>query len=127
MHQTVSACCDTPSKLLFHWSHFTLALTAPSSSVPQGPATTSIKPKKNWDALTTTILSSEKDKSLDEDPNVGGDATLNGFFQKMFGDADDDTKRAMMKSYSESGGTTLSTNWDEVKKAPVTVKPPQGD
>jgi suppressor of G2 allele of SKP1 len=32
----------------------------------------------------------------------------------------------MMKSYSESGGTTLSTNWDEVKKEKVTVKPPAG-
>jgi len=32
----------------------------------------------------------------------------------------------MMKSYQESGGTTLSTNWDEVKKAPVEVKPPAG-
>ena len=39
---------------------------------------------------------------------------MNEFFQKLFSDADDDTKRAMMKSYSESGGTTLSTNWDEV-------------
>jgi suppressor of G2 allele of SKP1 len=32
----------------------------------------------------------------------------------------------MMKSYQESGGTTLSTNWDEVKKARVDVKPPEG-
>lgn len=64
--------------------------------------------------------------TTDQDPNVGGDSTLNGFFQKIFGDADEDTKRAMMKSYSESGGTTLSTNWDEVGKAPVEVKPPTG-
>jgi hypothetical protein len=32
----------------------------------------------------------------------------------------------MMKSFVESGGTTLSTNWDEVKKASVDVKPPEG-
>jgi hypothetical protein len=32
----------------------------------------------------------------------------------------------MMKSYQESGGTTLSTNWDEVKKGKVEVKPPAG-
>ncbi|KAG6857540.1 hypothetical protein H0H87_000139 [Tephrocybe sp. NHM501043] len=96
---------------------------APSSSdVP----TRRVQSKKNWEGITTEILSSEKEKSTEEDPNVGGDSTLNGFFQKIFKDADDDTKRAMMKSYSESGGTTLSTNWDEVKKAPVEVKPPQG-
>jgi len=94
---------------------------AASSSVPSKP-----KQHKNWDGITTGILSAEKEKTTEEDPNVGGDAALNGFFQKIFGDADDDTKRAMMKSYSESGGTTLSTNWEDVKKAPVEVKPPAG-
>lgn len=38
-----------------------------------------------------------------------------GFFQHLFAGADDDTRRAMMKSYVESNGTSLSTNWDEVK------------
>lgn len=80
--------------------------------------------RKNWDSITTDILSSEKAKTTNEDANVGGDNTVNEFFQKIFGDADEDTKKAMMKSYSESGGTTLSTNWDEVKKEKVTVKPP---
>ncbi|KAJ7634281.1 SGS domain-containing protein [Mycena polygramma] len=99
-----------------------LANSAASSSV----TTTSVKPKKNWEGITTEILTSEKEKTTEEDPNVGGDSTLNGFFQKIFGDADEDTKRAMMKSYQESGGTTLSTNWDEVKRAKVEVKPPAG-
>ena len=31
-----------------------------------------------------------------------------------------------MKSFQESGGTTLSTNWDEVGKGKVEVQPPQG-
>jgi suppressor of G2 allele of SKP1 len=103
------------------------ALTAPTVAAPAPSTSTGVrKPQKNWDALTTTILSSEKEKTTEEDPNVGGDSTLNSFFQKIFGDADEDTKRAMMKSYQESGGTTLSTNWDEVKKAKVEVKPPAG-
>lgn len=63
---------------------------------------------------------------MEEDPNVGGDSSVNAFFQKIFADADDDTRRAMMKSFQESGGTTLSTNWEEVKKAKVEVKPPAG-
>ncbi|KAF8922594.1 SGS domain-containing protein [Mucidula mucida] len=102
----------------------------PLAAFPAEPAITATsvkpKPKKNWEGITDGILKSEKEKTTDEDPNVGGDATLNSFFQKMFADADEDTKRAMMKSYSESGGTTLSTNWDEVGKERVTVKPPAG-
>ncbi|KAF9044575.1 SGS-domain-containing protein [Hymenopellis radicata] len=102
----------------------------PLATFPAEPAMTATsvkpKPKKNWEGITDGILKSDKEKTTDEDPNVGGDATLNSFFQKMFADADEDTKRAMMKSYSESGGTTLSTNWDEVRKERVTVKPPAG-
>ncbi|KIK07018.1 hypothetical protein K443DRAFT_2794 [Laccaria amethystina LaAM-08-1] len=100
-----------------------LANTSYSAAPEPRPAH---KSAKNWEGITTEILGGDKEKSTDEDPNVGGDSTLNGFFQKIFADADEDTKRAMMKSYSESGGTTLSTNWDEVKKAPVEVKPPAG-
>ena len=98
---------------------------APFPSAPS-TSTSTRKQQKNWEGITTGILGAEKEKTTDQDPNVGGDATLNGFFQKIFGDADENTKRAMMKSYQESGGTTLSTNWDEVKKAPVEVKPPAG-
>ncbi|KAG6868595.1 hypothetical protein C0993_000621 [Termitomyces sp. T159_Od127] len=99
-----------------------LANTASSSD----STTRRVQPRKNWEGITTEILSGDKEKTTEEDPNVGGDSTLNSFFQKIYGDADEDTKRAMMKSYSESGGTTLSTNWDEVRKARVEVKPPQG-
>ncbi|KAJ7597014.1 SGS-domain-containing protein [Mycena floridula] len=97
----------------------------PSTFVPT-PTMTAVKPKKNWATISDVILEAEPEKTTDQDPNVGGDGTVNSFFQKIFGDADEDTKRAMMKSYSESGGTTLSTNWDEVKKAKVEVKPPAG-
>ncbi|KAI3622461.1 sgt1-like protein [Moniliophthora roreri] len=90
------------------------------------PSTTSRKSHKNWEGISTEILAAEKERTMDEDPNVGGDSAVNPFFQKLFADADDDTKRAMMKSYTESGGTTLSTNWDEVKKGRVEVKPPEG-
>ena len=34
--------------------------------------------------------------------------------------------RAMNKSYAESGGTVLSTNWDEIGKEKTPVKPPEG-
>lgn len=90
------------------------------------PIFESRKQHKNWDKVTTEILGQEKDKTTNEDPNSGGDAALNGFFQQLYAGADEDSRRAMMKSFVESGGTTLSTNWDEVKKANVDVKPPEG-
>jgi len=97
---------------------------AASASPPQA-----VKPKpfyKNWDGITESILSSDKPSTTTEDPNAGGDSSVNQFFQDIYSNANEDTKRAMMKSYLESGGTTLSTNWDEVGKAKVEVKPPQG-
>lgn len=51
---------------------------------------------------------------------------MNSFFKKLYKDANEDTRRAMIKSYQESGGTALSTNWSEVGKAPVPVSPPDG-
>ena len=99
---------------------------APFPASSTNTTSTGNKSKKNWDGITTEILSAEKEKTLDEDPNVSGDSTLNSFFQKLYGDADEDTRRAMVKSFSESGGTTLSTNWDEVRKGKVEVKPPAG-
>ncbi|EIN13778.1 SGS-domain-containing protein [Punctularia strigosozonata HHB-11173 SS5] len=97
-----------------------------SAPTPTAAVAAARQQRKNWDALTTQILESEKEKSSTEDPNVGGDASVNNFFQQLYGNADEDTKRAMLKSYTESGGTTLSTNWSEVGKGKVEVKPPEG-
>ena len=75
---------------------------------------------RNWDKLVSEIKQEEKDEKLD------GDAALNQLFQKIYADANEDTKKAMMKSFYESGGTVLSTNWNEVGKDKVEVKPPDG-
>ena len=84
------------------------------------------KQRKNWDGITSEILSQEKGVTSDQDPNAGGDAAVNEFFQKLYKDADEDTRKAMMKSFQESGGTALSTNWEEVSKERVPIKPPAG-
>ena len=47
-------------------------------------------------------------------------------FQDFYKGADPDTQKAMMKSYQESNGTALSTNWAEVSKGKVETTPPDG-
>jgi len=64
--------------------------------------------KKNWDKIDQ-----EMKKDL-ENEKPEGDAALNGLFKQIYERADEDTRRAMMKSYQTSGGTVLSTNWGEV-------------
>lgn len=50
----------------------------------------------------------------EEEEEPTGEAAVNALFQKIYANASDDTRRAMMKSFIESNGTVLSTNWDEV-------------
>ncbi|XP_049848496.1 uncharacterized protein LOC126315301 [Schistocerca gregaria] len=69
---------------------------------------------KNWDALKP------------EDEKLTGDAAVDKLFRDIYKGASDEQRRAMMKSYLESGGTVLSTNWDEVKKGKVQGSPPNG-
>eukprot|EP00039_Didymoeca_costata_P033216 m.41332 g.41332 ORF g.41332 m.41332 type:complete len:343 (+) comp9755_c0_seq2:68-1096(+) len=73
-----------------------------------------------WDKLAKDAEEEE------EKENKEGDAALNALFQKIYADADEDTKRAMNKSFQESGGTVLSTNWGEIGKEQTPVKPPEG-
>ncbi|RLV90417.1 Protein SGT1 [Spathaspora sp. JA1] len=49
-----------------------------------------------------------------------------GFFGQLFKGVDDDTKRAMMKSYIQSNGTVLTTSWDEAKDKEFETYPPDG-
>ncbi|KAJ5620919.1 hypothetical protein N7510_004903 [Penicillium lagena] len=117
------------------------AAAAPSTS--SGPAypTSSRHGAKDWDKVASSLTAKKpkdkKKKAADEEGNgeddvsdaesadseLGGDA-VDGFFKKLYAGADPDTRRAMMKSYVESQGTSLSTNWQEVAKGKVEPHPP---
>lgn len=83
---------------------------------PQHAYPSSARKQHNWDAIVKQ--SAEEDaalaKEFSKSGSGGGDKALNEMFQKLYADATDDQRRAMIKSYQESNGTALSTNWDEV-------------
>lgn len=58
--------------------------------------------------------------------NVQEDEEEEDFFAKLYKDVDDDTRRAMMKSYVESNGTVLTTNWSEAEGKKFETSPPEG-
>lgn len=89
---------------------------------------------KNWDKVASELTTKPKSKSEKKDDagndtkeadsdEEGGDG-VDSFFKKLYAGADPDTRRAMMKSYVESQGTSLSTNWNEVKQGKVEARPP---
>lgn len=85
-------------------------------SAPAYP-TSSKSGSKNWDKLAA--------EDLDEKDEIEGDET-NHFFKKLYSGATPEQQRAMMKSYQESGGTVLSTDWSNVGSKTVVPEPPEG-
>ncbi|CAI5759015.1 unnamed protein product [Candida verbasci] len=82
-----------------------------NESTPAYP--TSSKKKVNWNKFKV-----DDDKDEEKDPN--------DFFKTIFKDVDEDSRRAMMKSYVQSNGTVLTTSWDEAKDKEFETSPPEG-
>ncbi|XP_055686679.1 protein SGT1 homolog [Lutzomyia longipalpis] len=81
------------------------------------PKPVAVKQKPNWDKFCKENENSEEAK---------GEEGLQKLFEKIYGDSSDEVRKAMNKSFSESSGTVLSTNWTEVGATKVGVKPPDG-
>ena len=64
--------------------------------------------EKDWDAIDRNL------KEEEENEKPEGEEAVNHLFKNIYKDADEDTRRAMIKSFQTSGGTCLSTNWGEV-------------
>ncbi|XP_058223489.1 protein SGT1 homolog B [Rhododendron vialii] len=85
------------------------------------PSCPSSKPRtKDWDKLAAQVKKEEKEEKLD------GDAAVNKLFGDIYQSADEDMRRAMLKSFVESNGTVLSTNWQDVGSKKVEGSPPDG-
>jgi len=65
------------------------------------------KHHKNWDNI-----SKELDRDLKDDKEEG-DGLMN-MFKEIYSRGNEETRKAMIKSFQTSGGTCLSTNWNEV-------------
>lgn len=95
------------------------AMNAVSTSGP--PKYPSSNPHhRDWNAIEKELVKEMASEKID------GEDGVNQLFQKIYGEGSDEVKRAMNKSYIESGGTVLSTNWKEIAKEKVPIKPPDG-
>jgi len=92
---------DTPSTT-------TTAANSNSNSKPAG-VPRPYASTRNWNAIEKELAAEEEAEKPE------GDDAMNKLFQSLYANADEDTRRAMIKSYQTSGGTVLSTNWKEVK------------
>ncbi|ODV92074.1 hypothetical protein CANCADRAFT_55814 [Tortispora caseinolytica NRRL Y-17796] len=89
---------------------------APQSKAAEESQTAKPKTQKNWDKIVAELDESEDELENATDPEQ--------FFKALYRDVDEDARRAMMKSYYESGGTTLSTDWSDVGQRHVDYIPP---
>ncbi|KAJ1730383.1 Cochaperone protein [Coemansia biformis] len=94
------------------WDH----LEASEAQQTTKPGLDASRKGVSWDAIAAAA-----DKETKLKPSEQG---VNELFQSIYRDADEDTRRAMMKSYVESNGTSLSTDWKSVSKGPVETLPP---
>ena len=115
----------------FSWPAVQAPATADPAAVQTSMAASSApkegeeKPKGHGLAFPNSKGKDWSKVSIDEDVDEGMDPGKK-FFQQIAAHCSDDQRRAIMKSYTESGGTVLSTNWQDVADRKVESAPPKG-
>lgn len=102
-----------------HW----ISLDAEDEPAMDTPAVAATTTQDN--AQLVTSYDKWEQLSLSDDEKAEDEGDADEFFRKLYKDADPDVRRAMMKSYVESNGTALSTNWKDVKDKKVETVPPE--
>lgn len=99
-----------------------VATTASPSTATSGSLPGPYASKRNWQEIE------KQAKQEEEEEAKSGDDPLNGLLRQIYRNADEDTRRAMNKSYQTSAGTVLTTNWKDASKKDfeATVKAPKG-
>ncbi|KAK0720128.1 SGS domain-containing protein [Lasiosphaeris hirsuta] len=87
--------------------------TKPETAAAPAYPTSSKSGPKDWD-------------KLGDDDEDDGKSDVNFFFKQLYKGATPEQQRAMMKSFVESNGTALSTDWNDVKSRTVETIPPEG-
>ena len=106
-------------------------LLNPTTTGPAYPTSSKSGPK-DWDKVVKEANkaarsdSEKKSSGYDDDDDDEGADGANFFFNKLYKDSSPEVQRAMVKSFTESNGTALNTNWDEVSKGKVETVPPDG-
>ncbi|XP_043714948.1 protein SGT1 homolog B-like [Telopea speciosissima] len=83
----------------------------------------------NWTSLEfrrEQKIKLEAQVKEDKKEKLDGDVALNKLFRDIYQEADEDTRRAMRKSFVESHGAVLSTNWKEGGAKKVEGSRPEG-
>lgn len=98
------------------------SMTGVASSADSGPPVypSSSRTARDWNKIDSALRRQEDSEKPE------GEEAVNNLFQKIFADGSDDVRRAMNKSFTESGGTVLSTNWKDIGSKKTEIKPPDG-
>ncbi|KAL8342330.1 hypothetical protein RB601_005022 [Gaeumannomyces tritici] len=90
------------------------AAAPPAADKPPAYPTSAKGGPKDWEKVGGDDADEDKEQDVD------------AFFKTLYQNAAPEARRAMMKSYVESNGTHLSTDWAGVKDGKVPTHPPDG-
>lgn len=105
----------------------TASQSQPAKATPAAPTATQKPTTTAAPAYPTSSRSGPKNwDNLGEGEDDDGKDDVNAFFKTLYKGATPEQQRAMMKSFIESNGTALSTDWNDVGNRKVETVPPEG-